>query len=385
MNIYKNLNKYAAFIALSLIFSVLFSFTSCKSEGDEPQPVIQPVERSILVYIVADNTLSGFDTDDINEMRRAAAENDFNGNRLIIYHAPRSQSPALKEITKDGVITLKVYDTDESSVSENRMNVVINDFKKYAPASNYGLVLWSHASAWTSNQKPTGDISPQSYGDDKGEHMDIDILANVLNGKGFEFVYFDCCHMASIEVAYELRNSTPYIIGSATEIPAQGMPYDKTIPYLLKGDFINAAKTTFEDYDERININRTCTMSVIKTEHLDELAAITREIFQKKPTLPEDYSPFNYRTAKPYYCYDFSHYIKALSSPQDFDRWETALNKCIVYKANTPMLWNIISLEGHCGLSCMILDYISGLGNNLSWTYYYTIQWWDDVVCHLYN
>lgn len=369
-----------------MLIILMYALVVACNNNDEPAPVVPTIERSVLVYIVADNTLSGYDSDDILEMLSAAEDGKFGDNRLFIYHAGRYAAPALKEVTANGLVKIKEYDTTISSVSDTRMQQVFNDFKRQSPSTHYGLVLWSHASAWTSSDQPTGDISAQSYGDDKGAHMNIDVLANVVNDEEFEFIYFDCCHMASIEVAYELRHATPYIIGSASEIPSAGMPYDATMPYLLKGDVEGAAQQTFEYYDRLAGANRTCTMSVIKTSELDNLAEATRLIFAKKPVLPENYKPFNYRTARPYYCYDLDHYVKALAGDEAaYANFQEALSKAVIYKANTPKLWNSISLEGHCGLSCMILDYITGLGNNLNWSYYYTTQWYRDVVAALYE
>lgn len=375
-------NRLLHFSILLLALLFIAALSSC-SDGNKPDDKSNQVERAVLVYIVSDNTLSGYDADDIHEMLRAAQAGDLGENRLIIYHAGRTDVPRLGEITSQGLVSLVEYDRTVNSVTAERMNKVINDFKSLVPARNYGLVLWSHASAWASNEPPTGPdsaVSPQSYGDDRGAHMDIDVLADVLADKGFEFIYFDCCHMASVEVAYELRHATPYIIGSATEIPSPGMPYDLTMPLLLKGDLIGAARTTFDWYDALSGSSRTCTMSVIRTSELDNLAAATRRIFEKHPVLPDDYKPLNYRTAKPFYCYDLAHYIRALSTDEDFADWQQALDKCVIFKANTPKLWNSVSLEGHCGLSCMIVDYMSQLGNNLSWQYYYTTRWWNDVV-----
>ena len=46
----------------------------------------------------------------------------------------------------------------------------------------------------------------------------------------FDFIMFDACFMMSVEVAYEVRNYTDYYIGSPTENPGPGAPYDKVVP-----------------------------------------------------------------------------------------------------------------------------------------------------------
>lgn len=108
------------------------------------------------------------------------------------------------------------------------------------------------------------------------------LLADLIgNDRPFAFIYFDCCYMSGIEVAYELRNATDYIIASATELPSDGMRYDLNLPLLFKQqpDVVGAAQTTFEQYDMLSDGDRTCTMSVIRCDALDGLAESTHDIY----------------------------------------------------------------------------------------------------------
>ena len=42
-----------------------------------------------------------------------------------------------------------------------------------------------------------------------------------------QFIMFDDCYMSSMEVAYDLKDVTDYIIASTSEVMAYGMPYEK--------------------------------------------------------------------------------------------------------------------------------------------------------------
>ena len=44
---------------------------------------------------------------------------------------------------------------------------------------------------------------------------------------------FDACYMQSVEVIYQLRDRTDYFIGSPTEIPGPGAPYEAVVPALF--------------------------------------------------------------------------------------------------------------------------------------------------------
>ncbi|MDE5651385.1 MAG: hypothetical protein K2I35_10400 [Duncaniella sp.] len=64
--------------------------TACgKNDGPTPDPDDLTTHRTVLVYMVADNTLGttwGCDQADLDEMLKAAGEGALNGGRLIVYH-----------------------------------------------------------------------------------------------------------------------------------------------------------------------------------------------------------------------------------------------------------------------------------------------------------
>ena len=243
---------------LVFILCIAFCFASCGNKDDEPAPTPPATaERTLLVYMVANNDLGqrGYDDADITEMRAAARSGGLGKGRLLLMHQSSKGRSVLKEInTKGNIDTLLIYDDAEPTVSIARMTRVFDDMKRLAPAETYGLVLWSHGSGWLEDGWADPDAGKKrAFGLDGTRSMNITSLAQALQGRGFDYVYFDCCHMASVEVAYELRNATDYIVGSVTELPNYGMPYDANIPLLLKRepDLKGAAANTFNLYDEK--------------------------------------------------------------------------------------------------------------------------------------
>lgn len=382
----------------NILFTILpvLIFTGCSSDDDNDTPTPE-CPRSVLVYMVANNSLgsANFDSDDLAEMVKAARQGDFGNARLIVYHHPRNANPVLKEITSKGEITLKSYDQAEFSVSSARMNRVISDFMTEAPASHHGIIFWSHGSGWIENgiiensssakannfSQFSAPISPLSFGDDGGRYMNVTTLARVLDGKGFDYIYFDCCYMAGIEVVYELRHCAPTIVGSATELPAAGMPYDKTLKYLLKADadLITAAKTTFNTYDAMSGMNRSCTISVIDTKGLDALADATRAIYIANNTTSPDFSPQYFMTSS-CYLFDFGQYVNDLASqlPDLAADFNNALDDVVIYKAATPQFWEILTIDHHSGLSTFIPN-----ESQANKYHYDNLQWADDVASAL--
>lgn len=376
--------KYS-FIILTII-SLLYS---C---NDNEEPYIPATQRTILIYMVANNSLgiAGLDEIDIQEMINASNNSSFNNGRLIIYHAPHNQSPSLIEISNGSILTHKVYDQSISSVSSKRMQQVFTDVKTIAPAKDYGLVLWSHANGWretgietsiNTNQKS----STLAFGDDKGKHMNITTLASILNEENFSFIYFDCCFMATIESAYELRNATSHIIASTTEVPGTGMPYEQNLPLLFANPtkLKEACMTTFDYYNSQKGQSRSCAISLIETKYLNELANITTEIYKQQPLLPTNFEPQKYALDSICYYFDFGQYIDALSINYPYlnSLWQSSLNKTIPYKAATPYMWNSLKIKHHSGLSTYILNSYDDRTNNE----YNNLQWWNDVAINLWT
>jgi hypothetical protein len=387
------------FLRIFIIAILSIELVSCGNSSDPNE--LSQASRTVLVYMVANNNLGsdGRDTSDINEMLEAAASGGLHNGRLIVYHVPYNQSPILKEITANGVKILKTYDTTQSSVSAARMKQVIADTKALAPANDYGIVLWSHATGWlqdgiiedatVSTQSMSTDIiAPTAYGRDNGLQMNITTLASVLEGEEFSFVYCDCCYMASVEVAYELRHATKYFVGSVTELPANGMLYELNVPLLLQDgepDLIGAARNTYEHY-RQVELDRdytneeyptVCTMSVIATAGLDELAAATRSIYESGAVLSSDYTPQAFELGSNCHYYDLGNYIHAHEASSELlTQWDDALSNVILYKANTAMIWNRVTIRSHCGLSTYPLT-----ASTSASTYGYSdLQWYNDVA-----
>jgi hypothetical protein len=387
-------NLFAAMMALLLVVPL----TGC-SDDDSPEDAkdssntVEKVGRSVLVYLLADNSLGGtdgFDRQNLADMITADSLGLFGNNRLIIYHDDKNADhPMLKEVTPYGLKILKEYDHETSSVASSRMNQVIADFKEVAPADNYGLILWSHATGWLQTGMDE-TATPQWFGQDRTKYMNITTLANVLEDKGFDYVYFDCCFMASVESLYQLRNVTDKFVASCAELPAAGMPYQKTLPYLMadSADLEGAAKAVFDHYNALSGADRTLTISVINAAGLEPLANATRAIYQLHPTLADTYSVQYYERTTEHYLYDFEDYITGLyqnsSEPTMrslYANWLLALDSCVSYHAATPSIFRQLKINTHCGLSTFIMR----SAQDADVKNYRQLAWYNDVASALFS
>lgn len=347
--------------------------TSCK--GNE-EPPAEPAPRTVLVYMAANNGLGaqGNDDADIAEIAQAARNGLLNnGCRVLLYHSDYQGSATLTELAADGsLMQHETYTDGKLSVQAERMSKVLTDARRIAPAGQFGLILWSHGSGWLEDGITEKASSPRkrSWGEENGRKMNITTLQSVLRPVHPDWIYFDCCYMASVEVAYQLRNVTDAIVASATELPADGMPYQLTLPYLLKlpdANLTGAAATTFGHYNAMSGQMRTCTMSVISTAGMDNLAQAAREINTRisqagLPKVPDGFTPQAYSLDRDCPYFDLGQYMEALAEQLPdcnslLARWRSAMDAVVLYSAATPKLWDKLSLEHCSGLSTFLLRY----------------------------
>lgn len=393
------LKKRIVFILSALIALALWS---CGNDIPDPtlpdeqetpaEPTVEVSPRTVLVYMVADNSLGrgGYDRQDLDQMHEGVDAGALDGGgRLIVYYNRRGTSaenpPLLVEI-KPGVaeeVVLKEYPEDGSvySTDEERMRQVIDDVLEIAPSEDFGLVLWSHATGWIQEDEARKPIL-RSYGQDRDRRMAISTLARVLDDVRPSFIYFDCCLMATVEVAYELRHSTPVIVASGAEVHGDGMPYHLALSDIFAdgpADMVKTAKTVFDFYNARDGADRWCTISVIDTSRLDALADAARDIMSAGPVLAKDVFQ-RYSPSKRYRIYDMADYFGAMDNIPEAaaGRFRQALDNVIVYRANTPYVNGTHRIDTYCGMGCNI---VTGATDATAGNYNLT-SWWRDVASH---
>ncbi|OGR44755.1 MAG: hypothetical protein A2X35_05500 [Elusimicrobia bacterium GWA2_61_42] len=230
-----------------------------------PQKAVK--EWTILVYMNGKNDLYNFALNDLNEMEQAGAPAEANlvveaGRRAYIPPPPVSGNPfgipnfpgfpgmmtgkaAAPAASWSGIRRYQIRkDSDPSAVTSpvlEEFNADMGDWNHLAefglwakakfPARRYMLVVWNHGSGWKSVE-----ILPRekgiSYDDETRNYISGVQLGQALAKMGGVDVYAsDACLMQMAEVAYELRDSAPLIIGSEETEPAEGWAYN----YFLEG------------------------------------------------------------------------------------------------------------------------------------------------------
>ncbi|MBR1548938.1 MAG: hypothetical protein IJ637_09485 [Prevotella sp.] len=285
------------------IIACLMLLASCsKSSGGSERSLAR---RTVIVYMAAENNLgTGYEATNIQDMAKGSLNLGDDCRLLVFLDKPNSYvKPFIAQVTKDAthpLDTLYRYEEDFLTSDGDKMSEVIARAASIAPAREYGLVLWGHANGWIVEKDSVTAQQRRAYGVDTGNNtsstsgkwMNIPTLASALQQSGlhFKFIFFDCCNMQNIEVAYELRHSTDYLIGSPAEITGVGAPYNTVVKDFFLSSDEQMYKGICNDYYEQIDyVGGHLPISVIKTDALEPLAQATHDVLRQVYTnVPQD-------------------------------------------------------------------------------------------------
>lgn len=93
------------FKLITLFIILCLGFTSC-SENETPEP---RTTRTILVYMMANNSLNSFASKNIESMIEGATSKNLNGGNLIVYYAPAGSPPELLRIKEENGVVKKIH------------------------------------------------------------------------------------------------------------------------------------------------------------------------------------------------------------------------------------------------------------------------------------
>ncbi|MDE6577892.1 MAG: hypothetical protein K2J82_03045 [Muribaculaceae bacterium] len=414
-------HRYLTPIFLS---AALFSgfLTSCSDKNDGPEEPSGEIKKTILLYAVASNNLYSNLKNDKHEIILAAKDMDLKHYSLLLYQVTPEGNPQLLELRKKGedaeFVPVKEYDRALYSTDPERISEVIDDACSFRKAKSYGLILWSHALGWSpffserDNHPASSAVSPSkqssanilsgelskadlvmqySFGSDTNsetnytDKIDIDDLASAIPDHRFEFIWFDACMMSGIETIYELRDKCEYFGAYPTEVFSPGMPYDLTLPYLLKekSDLRGCAEAFFNYYAHNSNSYlQVATVAVMDMSKLEDVASYCKKAYsstEPPSTVGMNYYSGSQRVAYPYY--DFGQYTKALASQNeenDVDEFKKLMDKFVIYKAATEkeFMGNRLNLDEYSGISCHVYKPTQS-GKNIE--FYKSLDWFKRV------
>ncbi len=335
--------------------------TACKKDEDNKTPTI--AERTVMVYMSGDNSLSSVVTSDIQEMLEGASGIPQNCNLVAFMDRDVSnEKPFIAKITKEAKLdTLYKYASDFYASDPDQFSEVLKQITQLCPAKEYGLVLWGHAYGWVVASDTIPQTSKRAYGVDNNKWMNITQMARALENlkeknvlPKLSFIFADCCNMMCVENGYELRNVTDYLMGAPAEIPGYGAPYQLVVPQLFKSGsalykgIIDAYYDYYTDFNHLTSSEQrtwsymkdgySVPLSVIDTKYVGDLADRTHDMLERAiggyPQYP--YSPDLTGIAFYWYLdtpmmYDMRAVMERLLSEADFKVWDDTYKLAVPY------------------------------------------------------
>lgn len=394
-----------------VLFAVLsvVGMSSC-SHDDDSDPAPDPwttgkADRTVLVYMAGENNLTAyagyrFLQHDFNEMLEASRSLT-DKQRLLVFVDSLSGNvsdsipkgtPIIVELHGGQVYPVKRYPKEFYSCDPQRFQEVLQTMVDTADADSYGLVLWGHASGWlVSNDSIAESVrtGQRAYGLDYGtdgklggsKWMNITQMARAIEGLRkdsvanpfvFEFVFADCCNMMCAEVGYELRKSTKYLMGSPSEIPGEGAPYDKIVSMMYENDTEKLCRDVIDTYyDYYLDASQyqyynnnwgdltgySLPMSVIETRYMGDLAEATRDVLSSFiPDYPQYYNPFDENNRIGFYfldsnncslLYDLRAIMKVCLPEEQFEKWDAVYQLAVPYYRMSMRWMTIYGIDSY--------------------------------------
>ena len=149
--------------------------------------------------------------------------------------------------------------------------------------------------------------------------------------------------MSSVEVAYDLKDETDYLIGSTSEVMAYGMPYAEIGQYLIgKVDYEGICDGFYSFYSNYSEM--PCgTIAVTDCSELDNLAAIMKEI-NHQYTFDSSLTSSLQRLDgyNPVIFFDYGDYVSKLCPDKTLvAQFNEQLNRTVPFKRNTEYFYSM--------------------------------------------
>ena len=406
---------------IGLLSFLLVTFLSACCTDDEPElPDLPKSDMTIIAYLLADTSIIPADLwtnvaaiyDGLALMNKPASvfiywdgtsKYSFWDNPVVLKfstdgHGNVNGHPKLSEsATVEAVVELaeivKEY-PQQLSTDKEVMARVLKDIISLTDTERLGLIAGSHGSAWLNKINFS-----RSFGEDGGANsgntITIKDMADVMKstGRHFDFLLFDACNMATIEVYYDFKDLVDYMIGSVLEVPAVGFPYESSLPYLFDNSIESYKKVCdefVEFYDSDTSDGGSFqwgTVSLVDNKQLDNLVSLVKREIIKNKDLLTTYTPYHLqefgRGSKTYVSCDLEQFLKDINRgtlPTDV---KDQLIKTILYKnhvEDTKYSGYKVEAMNYCGLGLYIPQESRSAWNEtfkaLNW---YAVSGWNEV------
>lgn len=377
------------FVGLLFMTAVLM-MSSCITN----EKVDDKKNRTVLVYIGADNNLSNIANSNIYSMNSCISSGMDNSN-LLVFVDRKDVPPALLHIHDFKIDTVARYPEKDSS-DPMVLREVIDYVTENWEAESFGLVMWSHGTGWlptsqlhyvapnmkyaqsrdgrtpynTVNEErrnPYAYTKAFAWEDRKGETpaykcMDLDGMVEAIPDGVFDFIVFDACYMGNVEVVYALRNKANSIVSSCYEIVSYGFPYHIVTRDLMNGNLLKSCNEFYNYYNSMSGWEQMAGVSLVKTEGLDSLARCFRKIISEYGDRVADIDESKVQCFDRFtnhVFYDLEDFVVKLGASKELlTEFRLQMERCVEFKISTPYIFpgdrEEIKVNSYCGLCVYI-------------------------------
>ena len=358
---------------LTLIAGLLL-FTSCKDDKKDDNSSI--CQRTLICYVCGDNNLASDAKENITSLILQGSKEIGKDNMIVVVVDNQKTNPTLIHVRNGEYTKSEPYETDFYMTDPEKMRQILTYIMNEYKSNSYALLLWGHSTGWMMERDTIAYANTRGYGpDETGETgsgiatwINYPAMGKVFSQlpAKFDVIIGDVCLLQCVEIAYELRNYTNYIVGAPSEVPGYGLPYDSVIKYMFG--------SSEEDYKVLANAiyNNTkgsyqVPTSVVKTSALEDLRQATLSLV-KSGKLEAEHCNFNdviyyFRFEGCPIMYDMQNIMLNNLDSNSYTEWKKTFDKAVVYKAagsqwNTlyPSIFNdfTVSEENYGGLSMFV-------------------------------
>jgi len=363
----------------------------------------------LLVYFAGNNSLAAEGASDYNSIKQNWLPTTRGSEKvMLVFHHFKDETPVLVRLSKDRrgntvEDIIKEYPFNTHSADARTLETVLADAEAAWPSAHHGIVLWSHGSGFlppgyyiNPQERAKGDpVSEEadpyaflvkaggdglkSFAQDEEQNIEMDLidLRKALSRFHYDFIAFDCCLMANVELAYELRNTSDYLIFSPTEIMSDGFPYDVMVQTIFsqqpEAAMRSIAQSYMAHYRSFSGVYASATISVVRTAGMQALANACQTVFRnhQDQILMLDRSHVQpYFRYNKHWFYDIDDFVQQVADDSEYQAFNRALNQAVIYRDATDYFLDL-EISHYSGLSIYIPRREYTVLNN----YYKTLAW----------
>lgn len=322
--------------------------------------------HTIIVFMPWSSNLLPYFQQNINDIAKAIKDNQLIDSRFIVIQSISPTETEMTELyyTNDGCQRKKLLSYPYAKFTrQETITAMLNDVRRLSSTPYYSLIISSHGMGWLpiSATADNGRSSMRAYmhyenteepltrwfgGIISDYQIETTTLAQAIEAADMHmnYILFDNCYMSSVEVAYDLKEVTDYIVASPTEILIYGFPYYQCTQYLTEIANYASLCDSFIRFYETYQYP-SGTIAVTDCRELENLAELYKKIYQ-------EYSPINYKGSQimdgysPTVFYDLGDFVTQVCKDEGLLKvFNKQMNKTVPYKGHTARFYSSVSKQ----------------------------------------